>query len=252
MSNTIKIKFKDRNSERTISKPKRDKLLLLSYDEICKLMGIDYKCILYFDHPKLKYISIYNKEDWNFLYNFGFIEECFNKEKNMIYIHYMQENLKSVKQKKEEKIESATKVIKYIIENFDIKPLFSLDTLIQFKDYNKESFKNFWLTELIKFKTNTSEMNINNNIYSINSKDLIDLLEKKIKEQSKNKEDKKEESLNTSSDSIKSILFQNDDKENEKKDLLKKITEDEYKRELDIYKKQIKNDLSSFLKMNIS
>ena len=150
---------------------------------------------IYLDHPKLNKIIVYNKEDWNFLYNNKIIKECISPNK-IIKIDYkiiniIENNNEIIKQN------NFKHILNYILENISI----DYHSKIIFKFFNKykeikELFKLYFLNELINNcvgeieskeneknndiirdldKLNENKININNK-YLTKTEDFFDIL----------------------------------------------------------------------------
>lgn len=148
---------------------KFDKYILTSYEEICteinkinsgkdNLEKNDIKPVeIYLNHKKIeKKIIIYNKEEWNFLYNYNIINECISNS-NKLKIDYKIIDA-SDKIDENAKNENFSRIISYIMtqipQNFYFKILF------KFFDANEEVGKLFQKFFLNKLKnTNLDELN---------------------------------------------------------------------------------------------
>ena len=109
---------------------------------------------IYLNHPIIKNYTIYNKDDWNFYYNYNVINECISNNKLKVDYKIIK-NIDNIN--KDIKSENDKKVIQYIMEKiptkFYIKLFFSFFN--EYKDIG-ELFKNYFISELIKSNLNES------------------------------------------------------------------------------------------------
>lgn len=190
-------------------KPKKyDQLILTSYDEICNEINKAYRnkdqlkkseiepVEIHLNHKKMKTIIIYNKEEWNFLYNYNVINECISNT-NKLKIDYKIID-SSYKVDENEKNENYKKILSYIMEqipeNFYIKILFKFfkvkeDIAKLFQRFFLNELKNTSLDELINKKQGVKESLIlkNNqshifdeNDYSLKTEEFLKLYKDQI------------------------------------------------------------------------
>ena len=85
LNKEISFIYKSKDKEKALKeKKKRPYSIIISYNDIInELIKIekDKKVIFYLNHPTIGQVIIYNKEDWNFLYNFGLIDKCITLKK---------------------------------------------------------------------------------------------------------------------------------------------------------------------------
>ena len=170
--------------------------LLNDYENILKIINdIYFETIvplnklkpieIYLKHPIIQELTIYNKEEWNFLINYNIINECINNNNNKLIIDYqIIKNLDNIN--KDIKRNNYKKILEYIMGKLPKKFYFKI--IFNFFNDNKdigELFKNYFLNELIKSNLNENEklepnIKINNNkyhnniIYNVINKDKID------------------------------------------------------------------------------
>ena len=166
--------------------------ILISYIDICKVLNkklqkdneIDEKDLkplkIHLKHPEKKEITIYNKEEWNILYNYNIINECVNN--NTLKIDY--EENKNINNLKENKI----KLIKnHIMEKLPDK--FYLHILYKFFSKNKcieELFKQFFLKQIIESNINEiKDLKLENENLKQSIKSLFNTNEIFFKEENK-------------------------------------------------------------------
>lgn len=254
------------NKQKTIYKKISKKLSILKdYHSICseiikvylnkdKLEEKDLKPLVIhlLDHPNpnIGKFIIYDKEDWDFLYNFNLINECISSKSNKLKIDYEIIGEKNNINKKV-KEENFKKILNYLKEK--IPQNFYLNILIKFLSANKDledSFKNFFLIELKKSNINEIEqIKKKNEILKDFVNELInnnEINKEKIKNyyDNKNLNDQKNEVLKTLN-SIKEIIF---DIEENSENLNEKIHRTEIKNESI---KKYKNDFEPIENGNI-
>ena len=169
-----------------------DKSVLISYDIICteinkvfqnknNIEKIDLKPIyIYLKHEHLENITIYNNDEWNFLYNYNIIQECVSNNRLKLDFAVIKENEMIDEEKRQR---NSFNILQYIMKK--IPEYFYLEILSKFIYINKdirEKFQKFFLNELmnisydeIKNKNNdkndlNSLINNYNNIYNQNNK----------------------------------------------------------------------------------
>ena len=122
--------------------------------------------------PTGQNITIKNKEDWNFIYNYNVISECIKN--NSLEINYKEIDKSTNK-------ETLSKIMKYIIET-KIPKYFYIDSLISFVFNNEaylENFISFFFNEL--FKTDLDNIYNNYNTFNLIHKNNINKESLKIK-----------------------------------------------------------------------
>ena len=122
--------------------------------------------------PTGQNITIKNKEDWNFIYNYNVISECIKN--NSLEINYKEIDKSTNK-------ETLSKIMKYIIET-KIPKYFYIDSLISFVFNNEEYLENFisfFFNEL--FKTDLDNIYNNYNTFNLIHKNNINKESLKIK-----------------------------------------------------------------------
>ena len=191
LNKEISFIYKSKDKEKALKeKKKRPYSIIISYNDIInELIKLekDKKVIFYLNHPTIGQVIIYNKEDWNFLYNFGLIDKCITlkKKKDLtLTFEYKIINNNTNEEETKEKIDNFSKIIKYIIETINIPQSNFFDIFFKFFEPYKDDFKKFFINELIKYKTNSEDLNdhYNNHIYMINSDDLLKSLKQKMLE----------------------------------------------------------------------
>ena len=186
---------------------------------------------IYLDHPKLNKIIVYNRKDWNFLYNNKIIKECIS-EHNKIKIDYTINKIENIDENKKQ--QNFKRILIYILENISMD--FYYNTIFKFFNEHKEIkklFKLYFLKELIKTCDEEKESNkkvnnndiikdldkskekLNANKYLIKTEDFFDISKKNIE-----KYLKKLESFNN----IKNIIGDIDKKQEEMQNI-SEITE---------------------------
>jgi len=149
--------------------------ILTSYDYIVNKMinkdkEFDKKpLIIYLKHPKNKEITIYDKDEWNILYNYNIISECVNK--NVIKIDYEEINENKVINNNNLKEKNLNLILNNIMDKLPDNYYFHI--ICKFFSQNKyieELFKQFFLKKI-------KESNIN---------DIINLENENLKEYIKN------------------------------------------------------------------
>ena len=110
---------------------------------------------IYLNHPIINNYTIYNKDEWNFYYNYNVINECISNNKLKIdykIIKNLDNNNKDIKSKNDKK------VIEYIMEKLPNKFYFKI-LFTFFNEYKNigELFKNYFINELIKSNLNENE-----------------------------------------------------------------------------------------------
>ena len=206
-----------------------DAIYQIVNDKIDNSNNIYLEMYLYHKDEKLKKIFIYNKEEWNFLYNYNIIDECISKD-NQLKIDY---KVYTQEEKVDEKIKANNfkKIISYILENIpyefylnslynffkdkkDIEELFKIYLINQLMETNlKDIKKNSYLNDDVKSKDlekisndNSENININKNYekYLIDSEEFLNIFKNNINQISKKSNCLKD---------IKNIIYNNDEKE---------------------------------------
>ena len=206
-----------------------DAIYQIVNDKIDNSNNIYLEMYLYHKDEKLKKIIIYNKEEWNFLYNYNIIDECISKD-NQLKIDY---KVYTQEEKVDEKIKANNfkKIISYILENIpyefylnslynffkdkkDIEELFKIYLINQLMETNlKDIKKNSYLNDDVKSKdlekisnNNSENININKNYekYLIDSEEFLNIFKNNINQISKKSNFLK---------NIKNIIYNNDEKE---------------------------------------
>ena len=206
-----------------------DAIYQIVNDKIDNSINIYLEMYLYHKDEKLKKIIIYNKEEWNFLYNYNIIDECISKD-NQLKIDY---KVYTQEEKVDEKIKANNfkKIISYILENIpyefylnslynffkdkkDIEELFKIYLINQLMETNlKDIKKNSYLNDDVKSKdlekinnNNSENININKNYekYLIDSEEFLNIFKNNINQISKKSNFLK---------NIKNIIYNNDEKE---------------------------------------
>lgn len=180
MSISLRIGKKDEKK----NKKERDKSILFSYNDLLKELNLEnndkLKNIrLYLKHQEIGYIIIDNKEVWNFLHNFNIIQECIKKSKknNKEFIDIEYEVIEHNEEKPKPNL---SKVINYIIKHCFIRENFYLDVLIKFIEEYKTEFKNFFISELIEYKTNNKEEKENVISDGVETEEILKSFKEKI------------------------------------------------------------------------
>ena len=293
LNKEISFIYKSKDKEKALKeKKKRPYSIIISYDDIINeliMLKEVKKVIFYLNHPTIGQVIIYNKEDWNFLYNFGLIDKCITLKKNKdlaLTFDYKIIDNNTKEEETKEKIDNFSKIIKYIIETINIPQSNFFDIFFKFFEPYKDDFKKFFINELIKYKTNSEDLNdhYNNHIYMINSDDLLKSLKQKMLESNnafneimkmlndeknekvcelsnielqkvKDVKDSEKESLKESDCSNKEIedsassIKQNSENSNsvEQKSFIK-LSNEEYKKEINELKERFKGEIIIELK----
>lgn len=233
-NNDINLLIKKKGNNKCWKKILINYSILSDYENICKEVNNTYydKIVekkdfkpmeIYLDHPKLNKIVVYNKKDWNFLYNNKIIKECIS-EHNKIKIDFTINKIENIDENKKQ--QNFKRILNYILENISMD--FYYNTIFKFFNEHKEIkklFKLFFLKELIKTCDEEKESNkkvnnndiikdldkskesiINDNKYLIKTEDFFDISKKNIE-----KYLKKLESFNN----IKNIIDDIDKKQEE-------------------------------------
>ena len=160
------LKIKDNTSGGYKNIYYNDSLILTNFDKIYeqinKINELQTKkkeqFAIILEHPKIEIITIKNKEEWNFLYNYNIINECINKNKLKI-------NHKKIGELMDK--DNFNNIIKYIIEE-KIPKSFYFNVLINFIIYKNylEEFKLYFLNELFNSDLDKlkDKVKINNNL----------------------------------------------------------------------------------------
>ena len=161
---------------------------------------------------ELKEYIIYDDNDWNIIFNYNIINECF-LEGNNIKLDCKEIN----KEKKELNKENKKKILDYIMKK--IPENFYLNILYKFLLLNKdigELFKIFFLEELKKLNINEIKKGVSDENENENMKEKIIELIKSIKIIEKDVEDKNKKYLNSlkTLNSIKDIINDNKEEDN--------------------------------------
>ena len=241
-NNDINLLIKKKGNNKCWKKILINYSILSDYENICKEVNNtyydknvakkDFKPMeIYLDHPKLNKIIVYNRKDWNFLYNNKIIKECIS-EHNKIKIDYTINKIENIDENKKQ--QNFKRILIYILENISMD--FYYNTIFKFFNEHKEIkklFKLYFLKELIKTCDEEKESNkkvnnndiikdldkskekLNANKYLIKTEDFFDISKKNIE-----KYLKKLESFNN----IKNIIGDIDKKQEEMQNI-SEITE---------------------------
>ena len=242
LNNDINLLIKKKGNNKCWKKILINYSILSDYENICKEVNNtyydknvakkDFKPMeIYLDHPKLNKIIVYNRKDWNFLYNNKIIKECIS-EHNKIKIDYTINKIENIDENKKQ--QNFKRILIYILENISMD--FYYNTIFKFFNEHKEIkklFKLYFLKELIKTCDEEKESNkkvnnndiikdldkskekLNANKYLIKTEDFFDISKKNIE-----KYLKKLESFNN----IKNIIGDIDKKQEEMQNI-SEITE---------------------------
>ena len=241
-NNDINLLIKKKGNNKCWKKILINYSILSDYENICKEVNNtyydknvakkDFKPMeIYLDHPKLNKIIVYNRKDWNFLYNNKIIKECIS-EHNKIKIDYTINKIENIDENKKQ--QNFKRILIYILENISMD--FYYNTIFKFFNEHQEIkklFKLYFLKELIKTCDEEKESNkkvnnndiikdldkskekLNANKYLIKTEDFFDISKKNIE-----KYLKKLESFNN----IKNIIGDIDKKQEEMQNI-SEITE---------------------------
>ncbi len=181
MSIYIRIGKKNEKKKKKIERPK---YFLSSYKDFLQELNLENndeskKFRLYLKHQEIEDIIIDNKKVWNFLYNFSIIQECIKLNKNnheMLDIEY-----EVIEDNQDKSNPNLSNVINYIIKKDYISQNFYLDVLYKFIEKYKGEFKNFFISELIFYKTKNKEEENNNISEIVETEKFLKSFKEKIK-----------------------------------------------------------------------
>lgn len=181
MSIYIRIGKKNEKKKKKIERPK---YFLSSYKDFLQELNLENndeskKFRLYLKHQEIEEIIIDNKKVWNFLYNFSIIQECIKLNKNnheMLDIEY-----EVIEDNQDKSNPNLSNVINYIIKKDYISQNFYLDVLYKFIEKYKGEFKNFFISELIFYKTKNKEEENNNISEIVETEKFLKSFKEKIK-----------------------------------------------------------------------
>lgn len=165
----IYLKFKENNSNTKIFKKEIEYSELYEYDKIetiiinsiknilikkgSKEEENNIKVIIKINHPKIKEIYIYKKEEWNLYFNYNLINDCIEKKTlKFDYIKIINNNYYNLDNIITEYKNNQINIFKYIIKNSSLS--FYLNTLFNFFQNEKEKetskrFRFYFISELI-------------------------------------------------------------------------------------------------------
>ena len=165
----IYLKFKENNSNKKILKKEIEYSELYEYDKIetiiinsiknilikkgSKEEENNIKVIIKINHPKIKEIYIYKKEEWNLYFNYNLINDCIEKKTlKFDYIKIINNNYYNLDNIITEYKNNQINIFKYIIKNSSLS--FYLNTLFNFFQNEKEKetskrFRFYFISELI-------------------------------------------------------------------------------------------------------